>query len=99
MFGFGKKDSGPSFDDVAGIILSEMALARILQPKFDRRIMHLSRQDDKFTLDFDPNDTVNAYVLGDEDVVKILRDYYRRTVIEVVQSEEGHGMYLVRFQE
>jgi hypothetical protein len=99
MFGSNKGVGGPSVDELSGVILSEDALVRIIQPKIDRKILHISKDAGDFTLHFDPSESVNAYVLGEEDLVKLMMDYYHRTVIEVSFSEGGHEQFLVRFEE
>jgi hypothetical protein len=99
MFGAGRNDGGPSVKELSGVILSEAALTRIIQPKFDRRILHLSKEGDDYRLDFNPSENVNAYVLGQEDMVKLMMEYYGRTVIEVGLFEGGHSQFLVRFDE
>jgi hypothetical protein len=99
MFGIGKKGGGPSFKELSGVILSEHALMGILQPRFDKRIRHITKDAGSFTLNFDDNETVNAYVLGHEDIVRIMQEYYGRTVIEVGMFDEGHEQYHVRFED
>jgi hypothetical protein len=100
MFGVGKKNSGgPSVKELAGVILSEASFIRIIQPEFDKRILHLSKEGNDYRLDFNPSESINAYILGQEDIVKLMMDYYGRTVIEVGLFEGGHQQYLVRFDE
>jgi len=99
MFGTGKKEGGPSVKELSGVILSEASLMRIIQPKFDRRILHLGKEGNDYRLDFNPSESVNAYILGQEDMVKLMMDYYGRTVIEVGVFESGHEQFLVRFEE
>jgi hypothetical protein len=96
---FGGKKQGPSIDELAGVILSEPALMDILQPRFKRKIRHITVDAAIFTLNFDDNEAVNAYILRQEDVAKFLGGYYGRPVIDVGVSESGHEQYLVRFSE
>jgi len=104
MFGLGKKQDttkldAPSFKDLAGVILSQKAFIKILQPKFDKKIIYLSKDGTNFTLHFDTSESVNAYILGHEDLVKLFMDYYGRNVIDVTTFEDGHQQYLIRFEE
>ncbi len=99
MFFGGKKAQAASFDELAGVLLSEKSLMRILQPNFDKRILNITVDAGAFTLNFDQREAVNAVVLGSEDVAKILRDRFSRTIIDVGVYEGGHEQYLVRFEE
>jgi len=100
MFGLeGGKAEGPSFNEVAAVVLREETLIRILQPNFEKGIKRISNDCGNFTLNFDEREDINAVVLGEEDMVRIFRKYYGRAVIEVFPWEEGHGQYLIRFEE
>ncbi len=99
MFGLGKTQTMVNIGELAGLILSEKALATLLQPNFKSRILHIGFDNDSFTLDFDQRESMNAAILGEEDVVSALEKHYNRGIIDVSPSGEGHGQFRVRFEE
>ena len=99
MFGLGGGRKEPTIKEMAAVILSEKSMINVLQPNFDRNIKRISKDGNDFTLSFDECETVNGYVLGHEDMIRIFMKYYGRTVIEVGNFSDGHGQYLVRFED
>jgi len=85
--------------ELSGLILSEKTLSTLLQPDFKSKILHIGFDNGSFTLDFDQRESVNAAILGEEDVVAALEKRYGRKIIDVSPSDEGHSQFLVRFEE
>jgi hypothetical protein len=99
LFGTGKKAEGPTFEEIAAVILSERTIIRILAPIVKANVKNVANDGRDFTLYLDGNEPTTSMVVPQEQMTRIFKEYYQRDVIEVIPFEEGHEMYLVRFEE
>lgn len=83
--------------DISGVLLGENALIRIMGKKYKKKVTRIETQQDNFKVCFDSREDINAIILGPEDITKVLREHYGRSVINVSALE--HEEYLVRFSD
>ncbi|MCX6694945.1 MAG: hypothetical protein NTU61_01445 [Candidatus Altiarchaeota archaeon] len=96
---FSKKECGKDYlGELAGVVISERSLIRMLQLEFKQKIVHITAEGSSFTLHFDESGPINASIMGPEDMQAFFKRYYGRAIVEVSKLSDGHEQYIVRFE-
>lgn len=82
-------------DNIPGLLLSEKILIQILEKRFGKKITHVGTEQDSFRINFDTSGSIDAVILGPDDLKKILEKHYSKKILDV--DATPHEEYLIRF--